>query len=615
MIAPLPGDIFKPGQVLNNTYEIEGILGRGGTGEVYRARNQISGRIVALKALNAEFSGNADYLELMKREEEMRDIIHDAVVRYSDNSRTADGHVFLVMDFVDGPSLNELLHRGNASPRDLLIVCHRVAGGLVATHARQIVHRDLSPDNIILRKGDPAQAVIIDFGIAKDESVGARTIVGNDFAGKYEYAAPEQMDGRAEPRSDLYALGASLLATYRGQVPNVGSTPGEVVRRKGKALDTAGVPEPLKELIDWLTQPDAAQRPANAAAVVTHLDEVLKPKGRQTVLTKPVAQKSRRGRRGLLFLVPVLAIVIAAVVLLPAELSRWFPDATVETPPVVPEQPVEPSPESPQPPPDDAATDTTPPPAEVLPPPKPDLQVAAILDLLGKLRACGPLAVDSGGLTALAPAAAVIVSGKVASEAERDKVIAALANVADGRQVRFAATLLTAEICRILELLPETAGGQVSTALSHDGGQGNFTGVYSIGDMIIADILLSETMADQHIWAFLVDNKTALNILPNVNFPETRAGNLGNSAAGLRKVRLLYTSAERKVPDLWGYEVTEADIGKKLLVVMLSPQPLFPGARPATESVESMAEALEQVLLQPEFKLTAISTSLLDLRE
>ena len=103
MLTPLPGDMFKPGQVLNNTYEIEGILGRGGTGEVYRARNQISSRIVAIKVLNAEFSGNADYLELMKREEEMRDIRHDAVVRYSDNSRTADGHVFLVMDFVDGP--------------------------------------------------------------------------------------------------------------------------------------------------------------------------------------------------------------------------------------------------------------------------------------------------------------------------------------------------------------------------------------------------------------------------------------------------------------------------------------------------------------------------------
>ncbi len=106
------------------------------------------------------------------------------------------------------------------------------------------------------------QAVIIDFGIAKDASAGARTIVGNDFAGKYEYAAPEQMHGRAEPRSDLYALGASLLATFRGRVPDVGGSPGEVVRRKEQPLDTAGVPEPLKALIDDL---DAARPGAPAA--------------------------------------------------------------------------------------------------------------------------------------------------------------------------------------------------------------------------------------------------------------------------------------------------------------------------------------------------------------
>jgi hypothetical protein len=122
MIDPLPSDIFRAGQILNNTYEIEGILGRGGTGEVYRARNKITGRVVAIKALNSQFSGNADYLELMKREEEMRNILHDAVVRYTDCSLTDDGHVFLVMDFIDGPSLNDLMLSGRVDARDLLIV-------------------------------------------------------------------------------------------------------------------------------------------------------------------------------------------------------------------------------------------------------------------------------------------------------------------------------------------------------------------------------------------------------------------------------------------------------------------------------------------------------------
>ena len=111
MLDPMPGDIFRPGQVLNNTYEIEGVIGRGGTGEAYRARNQISGRTVAIKALNRQFSGNDDYIALMRREEQMRDIVHDAVVRYSECSRSDQGQVFLVMDYVAGPSISDVMAR------------------------------------------------------------------------------------------------------------------------------------------------------------------------------------------------------------------------------------------------------------------------------------------------------------------------------------------------------------------------------------------------------------------------------------------------------------------------------------------------------------------------
>ncbi|HHI69873.1 MAG TPA: serine/threonine protein kinase, partial [Rhodobacteraceae bacterium] len=277
MIDPMPSDIFQRGQILNNTYEIEGILGRGGTGEVYRARNQIVGRVVAIKALNARFSGKADYIELMKREEQMRNIISDSVVRYSECSRTDDGHVFLVMDYIDGPSLNDLMLERRVDEKDLLIIAHRVAEGLVTTHANGIVHRDLSPDNIILRDGKPEKAVIIDFGIAKDTATGARTIVGNEFAGKYEYAAPEQLDGKSDARSDIYSLGALLLAAYRGEVPFPGNTPGEIVRRKQMELDTNGVPEPLKGLIDWMAAPDINARPGSARELLERIEGELKP--------------------------------------------------------------------------------------------------------------------------------------------------------------------------------------------------------------------------------------------------------------------------------------------------------------------------------------------------
>ncbi|MCU9849871.1 serine/threonine-protein kinase [Defluviimonas sp. WL0024] len=266
-----PGDLFKPGDLVNNTYRIEALLGRGGVSDVYRARSEISGRLVAIKVLKSEFSGNDDYLTLLKREEEIREIRHDAVVRYSENHRTPDGHVYLLMDYVDGPGLDRKLKEGPMSAEDVLVVCRRVAEGLKAAHARNIVHRDLSPDNIILRGGNPAEAVIIDFGIAKDTNPGAETIVGNEFAGKYAYAAPEQLAGKTDARTDIYSLGALLLACFRGKSPSIGKNPMEVVQNKAKPLDLDGVPEPLRAILARMTHPDPGSRFQSAAELLTAL--------------------------------------------------------------------------------------------------------------------------------------------------------------------------------------------------------------------------------------------------------------------------------------------------------------------------------------------------------
>ncbi|TDL85482.1 serine/threonine-protein kinase [Meridianimarinicoccus aquatilis] len=264
----MSGATFKVGDLLNNTYRIEATLGRGGTSEVYQARSEISGNRVALKVLRAEFSQDEGFLNLMTREEDIREIRHDAIVRYYHNQRNDNGDVFLVMDFVDGPGLDKKLKQGGMNATDLLIVAERVAEGLKAAHSKLIVHRDLSPDNIILRNGNPAEAVIIDFGIAKDTNPGAETIVGNEFAGKYAYAAPEQLSGNSDARSDIYSLGALLLATFRGKAPDMGNNPLEVIEKKGTPLDTDGVPEPLKTLIDRMTVVDPQMRLQNIDAVL-----------------------------------------------------------------------------------------------------------------------------------------------------------------------------------------------------------------------------------------------------------------------------------------------------------------------------------------------------------
>lgn len=294
MAAPQSRDTFRVGDLLNNTYRIDAVLGRGGTSEVYRAISEISGRFVALKVLKSELSANVDYLRLMTREEAIRDVRHDAVVRYSENHRTPEGHVYLIMDYVEGPTLDRLMNQGPMKAEDLLVVAQRVAEGLVAAHARRVVHRDLSPDNIILRGGKPDEAVIIDFGIAKDDTPGAETIVGNEFAGKYAYAAPEQLHGRTDARSDLYALGATLLACFRGATPNLGANPVEMLRIKEAAPDTTGVPDPLKGLIDRLCAPRPEDRFQTAVEVVQALDPGFVAPGTQrpVAATKPPVSRA-----------------------------------------------------------------------------------------------------------------------------------------------------------------------------------------------------------------------------------------------------------------------------------------------------------------------------------
>lgn len=319
-----PGEIFQPGDLVNNTYRVEKILGRGGTSEVYLTKREVgANRRYAIKVLRPEFAKDADYQALLEREEEVRDIQSDAIVRYIDIQKMSDDTVYLVMEYVEGPSLQHKLKTGGMLADDLIIVGRRVLEGLSAAHARRIYHRDLSPDNVILRDGDPAQAVIIDFGIAKDSNPDAETIVGGEFAGKFAYAAPEQMAGHSDARSDLYGLGALLLATFRGKTPDVGANPMEILKNKAKPLDLGGVPAQLAELIRRLSDPKPDSRFGSAdeaiaaisAPVAAPLEDAtviapkvaVQPKRKQKPSTAPPPRKT--GRSGLAW-VALLALVV-----------------------------------------------------------------------------------------------------------------------------------------------------------------------------------------------------------------------------------------------------------------------------------------------------------------
>ena len=696
MLDPLPGDIFRKGQVLNNTYEIEGVLGRGGTGEVYRASNRITGRVVAIKALKRELSANASYLELMKREEEVRSISHDAVVRYTDCSQTGDGHVYLVMDYIAGTPLSEWLERGGASPRDLLVVAHRVAEGLVATHERKIVHRDLSPDNIILRDGRPEEAVIIDFGIAKDSTAGARTIVGNDFAGKYEYAAPEQLHGQAEPRSDLYALGASLLATFRGKIPDVGRSPGEVIRHKERRLDTSGVPEPLKSLIDDLTQPEPAHRPPGAAAVVKEIARLLQP-GAGGAAQKGRSEKA--GWRPWLLILPLGALAAIAglwlfgafedlsTTRLPiatpyklvagvdgqgrATLTGFAPDADQQE--AILSKFTQ---EVGHAPPDGTLTLADGAPSQRWAEDmaaffalaasldewklevadrtvrltglagdargreaavarfaeaakaagyQPVLRIAAgprdmspdqLKSLLAPLETCGPLVIPPPQTGSYPLGAMVAIRGNVASSKDIEAVRQALAPHLGDRELRFDATVLNSQLCVVQELLPDARQGPMTIVLGYgDKSEPNMSGIYSVGDNPVIDVLAPAALDEGYLWVAIADvTGNLFNVLPNIKRPDHALAGLGTVSEGIRTVRVAYPTAEGAVDPAKLSFAVDSTFGRSLIIVLQTDKPLFTELRPTTESTKSFAEDLRAVIAAGRVSVLSIATRLIDTR-
>ncbi len=276
-----PQGILRSGELLNNTYIIEKQIGSGGTGEVYLAKNIVSGRKFAIKILKQEFSQNEAFINLMRREADvLHNVINDAVVRYNEllKSEMHGGFVFLVMEFIEGQQLAEIMQStGAMAPEALLQIARRMGQGLAAAHAQNAFHRDISPDNIILPGGDPAKAKLIDFGIARDISENAQTVVGGGFAGKYQYASPEQLNGDVDARSDLYSLGVTLLNAYRGKSSQVGSSLMEIVQTKAQRVDTRDVPGQLGELISRLVEPRPEDRFQSADEMVQWLGGAASP--------------------------------------------------------------------------------------------------------------------------------------------------------------------------------------------------------------------------------------------------------------------------------------------------------------------------------------------------
>ncbi len=204
---------FTPGTLLAGRYRIVSPLGKGGMGEVYRADDIRLGQPVALKFLSAAFAADSGRIERLVDEVRVgRQISHPNVCRLYDIAE-AEGHHFLVMEYVDGEDLASLLRRIGRLPGDkALDIARGVCAGLAAAHDKGVIHRDLKPANVMI--DGHGHARIADFGLAALASGGGVA----DMSGTPQYMAPEQLTGGgASLRSDVYALGLVLHEMLSGK--------------------------------------------------------------------------------------------------------------------------------------------------------------------------------------------------------------------------------------------------------------------------------------------------------------------------------------------------------------------------------------------------------------
>jgi eukaryotic-like serine/threonine-protein kinase len=260
------------GTRLNDIFEIDEHIASGGMGEIYRGHAIETGDAVAIKVMRSDLADNTLALALFRKEASaLHYIHHDAIVRYYVFS--LDPKItrhYLAMEFVDGQPLSDFLKSGPLSFEAALNLLERLASGLGAAHQHGIIHRDLSPDNILISAGNVSGAKIIDFGIARSTRNNDGTIIGSGFAGKYNYVSPEQLGlfgGDVTAKSDIYSLGLLIAECLSGRPIDMGGSQFDVLEKRRTVPDLEAIDVRLRPLIGKMLQPDPNDRPESMTAV------------------------------------------------------------------------------------------------------------------------------------------------------------------------------------------------------------------------------------------------------------------------------------------------------------------------------------------------------------
>src|SRR5436190_3762206 len=308
--CPKDGEVLEEdpssliGTVLDGQYQIEGVLGKGGMGAVYRARHILLGDRVAIKVLPPEMRSNTEWLRRFQREgQAARRFRHPNAVTVYDLRTSGDGTIYLVMEYVEGNTLDaELRKHGKFSPADAVAVLDPIMSVLNAAHAMGVVHRDLKPENIMIGKpstgGEPV-VKLLDLGIAKLREVAGAEKTGNtnltiagQMLGTPYYMSPEQWgelpdDGNHEidGRADIYSLGVVIYELLAGQRPFNGLSLPELRRQHISFTPPAlnevdpSVPQAFSEAVARAIAKDRSQRQSTAGDLEKELFAALAAAG------------------------------------------------------------------------------------------------------------------------------------------------------------------------------------------------------------------------------------------------------------------------------------------------------------------------------------------------
>jgi serine/threonine protein kinase len=315
----MPAMPLPPGSRLG-PYEIVSLIGAGGMGEVYEARDARLGRRVALKMLGAAEIGDERSRERLVQEARAAAQLDHPHICAVYEVGEQDGHAFIAMQLVEGETLDLRIRRGPMSTATIVAIARQVAEALAAAHARGIVHRDIKPQNVMVSSGDYVR--VLDFGLAKSiapaessqETARQLTATGL-IAGTVPYMSPEQLRGQpVDARSDIFSFGTMLFEmaarTHPFSSGNSADTTSAILTRDPVTADFSAPPE-LRRIVRKCLEKDRDRRYQSTRDLVVDLDHF----SRDDVAPKPVAVERR---------MPWIMIGVAVAVLLAASAFGYW---------------------------------------------------------------------------------------------------------------------------------------------------------------------------------------------------------------------------------------------------------------------------------------------------